>query len=115
MESAAIASGLFSNVILKSPFLDLSVSESLCDLYLNYRNVNFYTVHFPQLFSATPVDGIEKKIDRAVAYGVTHYSDIARLALLYKYGGFYLDLDVIVLDKLVNLSNVVTLEYAKPK
>ncbi|XP_075505303.1 uncharacterized protein At4g19900-like [Primulina tabacum] len=40
----------------------------------------------------------------------THYSELIRLAALYKYGGFYLDSDIIVLKPLSELNNTVGLE-----
>ena len=45
---------------------------------------------------------------------MVHTSDIARLALAYKYGGFYLDLDIIVLRSLKELHNFLILENGKP-
>ncbi|KAL0321451.1 UNVERIFIED_CONTAM: hypothetical protein Sradi_5406600 [Sesamum radiatum] len=40
----------------------------------------------------------------------THYSELIRLASLYKYGGIYLDSDVIVLKPLFELNNTVGFE-----
>ncbi|KAK4488001.1 hypothetical protein RD792_003740 [Penstemon davidsonii] len=40
----------------------------------------------------------------------THYSELIRLAALYKYGGIYLDSDVIVLKPLSELNNTVGFE-----
>ncbi|XP_073299206.1 uncharacterized protein At4g19900-like [Primulina huaijiensis] len=40
----------------------------------------------------------------------THYSELVRLAALYKYGGVYLDSDIIVLKPLSELNNTVGLE-----
>lgn len=40
----------------------------------------------------------------------THYSELIRLAALYKYGGFYLDSDIIVLKPFLELNNTVGLE-----
>ncbi|XP_008805990.2 uncharacterized protein At4g19900 [Phoenix dactylifera] len=39
-----------------------------------------------------------------------HYSELIRLAVLYKYGGIYLDSDIIVLNPLHSLENSVGLE-----
>ena len=50
VESAAISSCLISKVILKSSYLDLSKSRSLCDLYYSYPNVEFYSIDFAELF-----------------------------------------------------------------
>ncbi|XP_063720572.1 uncharacterized protein LOC134847018 [Symsagittifera roscoffensis] len=45
---------------------------------------------------------------------MAHYSDVARMALAYKYGGTYLDLDVIVLRSLRQLRNYIVIENGKP-
>lgn len=44
---------------------------------------------------------------RKTKYYATHYSELVRLAALYKYGGIYLDSDIIVLKSLSSLSNCV--------
>lgn len=40
----------------------------------------------------------------------THFSELVRLAALYKYGGIYLDTDIVVLKPLFSLNNTVGLE-----
>ncbi|XP_076927043.1 uncharacterized protein At4g19900-like [Bidens hawaiensis] len=47
---------------------------------------------------------------RKTKYYSTHYSELIRLAVLYKYGGIYLDSDVIVMKPLYSLTNMVGLE-----
>lgn len=47
---------------------------------------------------------------RKTKYYATHYSELVRLAALYKYGGIYLDSDIIVLKSLSSLSNSVGME-----
>ncbi|KAI7756678.1 hypothetical protein M8C21_017555 [Ambrosia artemisiifolia] len=47
---------------------------------------------------------------RKTKFYPTHYSELIRLVALYKYGGIYLDSDVIVIKPLHSLSNVVGLE-----
>ncbi|XP_047252665.1 uncharacterized protein At4g19900-like [Capsicum annuum] len=39
-----------------------------------------------------------------------HYSELVRLAALYKYGGIYLYSDIIVLNSLSSLNNTVSFE-----
>ncbi|XP_060192246.1 uncharacterized protein At4g19900 [Lycium barbarum] len=39
-----------------------------------------------------------------------HYSELVRLAALYKYGGIYLDSDIIVLNSLSSLNNTIAFE-----
>ncbi|GJT14233.1 alpha 1,4-glycosyltransferase domain-containing protein [Tanacetum coccineum] len=47
---------------------------------------------------------------RKTKFYPTHYSELIRLAALYKYGGIYLDSDVKVMKPLDSLSNMVGLE-----
>ncbi|PON40620.1 hypothetical protein TorRG33x02_339950, partial [Trema orientale] len=47
---------------------------------------------------------------RKTKYYSTHYSELVRLAALYKYGGIYLDSDIVVLKPLSSLSNSVGME-----
>ncbi|KAL5731403.1 lactosylceramide 4-alpha-galactosyltransferase [Ranunculus cassubicifolius] len=47
---------------------------------------------------------------RKTKFYPVHYSELVRLAALYKYGGIYLDSDVIVLKPLSSLDNSVGLE-----
>lgn len=44
----------------------------------------------------------------------THYSELVRLAALYKYGGIYMDSDIIVLKSLSSLNNSVGMEDKFP-
>ncbi|GMI91679.1 hypothetical protein like AT4G19900 [Hibiscus trionum] len=44
---------------------------------------------------------------RKTKFYATHYSELVRLAALYKYGGIYLDSDIIVLKPLLALNNTV--------
>ncbi|MBA0745501.1 hypothetical protein Gogos_008074 [Gossypium gossypioides] len=47
---------------------------------------------------------------RKTKFYTIHYSELVRLAALYKYGGIYLDSDIIVLKPLLTLNNSVGLE-----
>ncbi|XP_075253395.1 lactosylceramide 4-alpha-galactosyltransferase-like [Convolutriloba macropyga] len=111
VESAAIKSGLISKVIMKSSYLDLSKRKSFCDLFHNYKNVQFYTINYEELFRNTPVEGITGRLDRvAGGHKFTHYSDLGRLAIVYKYGGYYMDLDVIVTKDMRPLTTFLVIE-----
>ena len=55
VESAAIQSGLISKVIMRSSYLDLSKRKSFCDLFHNYKNVQFYTINYEELFRLATV------------------------------------------------------------
>ncbi|KAG2688051.1 hypothetical protein I3760_09G076100 [Carya illinoinensis] len=47
---------------------------------------------------------------RKTKFYSTHYIELARLAALYKYGGIYLDSDIIILKPLSGLNNTVGME-----
>ncbi|XP_028759291.1 uncharacterized protein At4g19900 [Neltuma alba] len=47
---------------------------------------------------------------RKINFYSTHYSELIRLAALYKYGGTYLDSDIIVLKPISSLNNSVGME-----
>lgn len=55
-------------------------------------------------------EGIEEW--RKGQYFFSHITEIIRLATLYKYGGVYLDTDVVVMQELYDLHNVVGTELA---
>ena len=40
-------------------------------------------------------------------YSAVHKADALRLLLVYKFGGFYLDLDYVVLNSLAHYNNIV--------
>ncbi|XP_063712318.1 lactosylceramide 4-alpha-galactosyltransferase-like [Symsagittifera roscoffensis] len=111
IESIARNSGLVAKVIFKSTELDLSESQGLCDLYFNQNNVQFYTLNFAEFFRNSPVEGLHEKIEKAKV-SHTHYSNVLRSLLQYRFGGFYLDLDVMILKDITNLRNVMSFETA---
>ncbi|XP_075262031.1 lactosylceramide 4-alpha-galactosyltransferase-like [Convolutriloba macropyga] len=93
VESAALHSQIGRiHLLFKSTQIDLNKRKSMCEL-------------------GKETNG---KTERAEIHGETHYSSIGRLALLYKYGGFYLDLDVVILKSLENMNNVFALEPDRP-
>ena len=107
LESAAKFSNLRVNILLTSPFLD-TFDNSTCYLYMTVENVIFYTINLAKIFSRTPLEGFEKRkslIDSQ--YRSVHLSDSLRLALIYKAGGFYSDLDSVTLRDLSKLKNVI--------
>uniref|UniRef100_A0A8D9AN34 Lactosylceramide 4-alpha-galactosyltransferase n=1 Tax=Cacopsylla melanoneura TaxID=428564 RepID=A0A8D9AN34_9HEMI len=71
-----------------------------------YKNVEIVQVNLDRLFQNTPVQNfyIEDKISTSL-WPFHHMSDILRLLVLYKYGGTYMDLDIVVIKSLENLHN----------
>lgn len=73
---------------------------------LNYRNVKIRHIYTERYVKGTPLEawynsGILKKSH----WPVSHMSDMLRYLTLWKYGGIYLDLDVVVTSSLENLTN----------
>jgi len=106
VESAAKESGLKVVVLLKSPILSLEFNVS-CHLYAQ-DNISFYTINTANILKDTPLEELESsgKLGRS-KWKMTHYSDALRLGLLYKFGGFYSDLDAVTIRSLRGYKNVV--------
>ena len=95
---------------MTSATLDVSQSNCTRNLYWNYPQIKFFTTSFPHLFQDLPIEGAEKRYDENEAYAKTKISNLMRMALVYKYGGFYADLDVVILKSLAGIKNFMTLE-----
>lgn len=78
------------------------------DLALNalqsYENVNLGHVNFPKYINNTPLEHLYSsgKIEMSY-YAGSHASDILRYLTLWRYGGVYLDLDVVITKNLDEL------------
>ena len=120
IESAARKSGLHVNVLTRADSLKLSKYPGLCEILNKLRNkISFYTIHFEELFSNTP---LEQDIERYFKYAPDMFlgnwlSDLLRSPLVYKYGGLYADLDVLFLKDLNSFVDTVPINamYDKPK
>lgn len=77
---------------------------------LSYKNVFFKYLNVKQFAKDTPTAAfIESgKLDKS-SHAVAHTSDVFRLLILWKFGGTYLDLDVITL-KSQNMTNYLCFE-----
>lgn len=75
------------------------------------RNINLQLLNLSALFEGTPLEVWYKmKLIKDSQYPVHHLSDAARLAILWKHGGIYLDTDALIIRSLNNLSNSVSEE-----
>ena len=81
---------------------------------LEFQNNVWSLNNNPDWMKDTAAEGLEYRLERVVSHQMAHYSDVARMALAYKYGGTYLDLDVIVLRSLRQLRNYIVIENGKP-
>ena len=57
-----------------------------------YNNIDLITLSPYDLFSSTPISRITREVFNS-SHKAVHLSDIARVVLLYKYGGIYSDSD----------------------
>lgn len=64
---------------------------------LSYHNVNILKLDFHEFVIDTPAEKCIQQLYESL-FPVEHTSDIFRLLLLWRYGGFYLDSDMIVLQ-----------------
>merc|ERR1719282_386565 len=110
IESAVRRSGLPVHLFMLASELDLG-DNTTCQLVRARvtSQVNIFTLD-PDTFSQhTPLEGFFSP-DNLLANGphkIIHTSDALRYLLLYKFGGFYLDLDYIVLNDLSHYSTSV--------
>ena len=107
VESAAKFSNLHTQVILLSDMLDLT-DNSTCYLHQTVSNVSFYKIDFHTIYENTPLKGLIKSKKFAKSkFKVTHQSDALRLALVFKYGGFYSDMDAVTIQDLSIFKNII--------
>ena len=108
VESAARFSRLQVQVILLADTLDLT-DNSTCNLFTSQQiNIGFWKADLTTFYEGTPLqDLVKSAIFLKSPHHVTHQSDAMRLALIFKYGGFYSDLDSVILGDLRQLRNVV--------
>ncbi|XP_063698158.1 alpha-1,4-N-acetylglucosaminyltransferase-like [Culicoides brevitarsis] len=70
-------------------------SELIKILQENYPNIHFRSAIFENITNGSPLEGFTKF--RESTFLSVHVSDALRLVLLWKYGGLFLDLDIVVL------------------
>ncbi|XP_034474390.1 lactosylceramide 4-alpha-galactosyltransferase-like [Drosophila innubila] len=85
------------------------INEPLIDAILSYPNVQLRQLNLMRYAADTPIDDWFKdgQLFRS-SYMVVHISDLLRLVTLYRFGGIYMDLDVVFLRSMEN----VPLNYA---
>ena len=113
----------YSILAFTSPVLSISANNATNQLYKEcYSNdrLSFLHIDVDQLFKTTPlqelhkqnkVESLTKVHDESLTKDLiksVHYSDAIRLVLVYKYGGFYSDLDMVILKPLTKFRNVLS-------
>lgn len=81
-----------------------TTSDHFLTALLSYKNVHIMYLNYPRYIRNTLVGNLYEsgKIESSM-YPRSHASDVLRYLTLYKYGGIYLDLDVIVLRSLESI------------
>ncbi|CAG0915857.1 unnamed protein product [Notodromas monacha] len=110
VESAALHHPNRSVVVaVKNKFLQLpSVVKSWSE---KYPNIMFTTIDIVQWLNGTILQPwLSKNLLENSTYKTVHMSDILRYVTMFKYGGLYLDTDVVVMKPMDELVNAVGLE-----
>lgn len=93
--------------------VDLEITP-LMKALLSYSNLNLRYFNMIEYSKGTPLENFIASNELAKSkFEVVHTSDVMRMFTLYKYGGVYLDLDVISIIplRMVNLANFGCLEW----
>ncbi|KAJ8979415.1 hypothetical protein NQ317_015847 [Molorchus minor] len=79
-------------------------SDRILKALLTYKNLNILHLDFEKYTKNTPVEDLYTSgaIENS-DYPMSHASDVLRYLTLWKYGGIYLDLDVVVIKSLENI------------
>ncbi|NXO04043.1 A4GAT galactosyltransferase, partial [Rhinopomastus cyanomelas] len=76
-----------------------------------FPNVEIRPLDVPELFSGTPLaEWYSRAQQRWEPYFLPVLSDACRIAIMWKFGGIYLDTDFIVLKNLKNLTNALGIQ-----
>ncbi|GAB6026386.1 hypothetical protein CHUAL_012589 [Chamberlinius hualienensis] len=76
-----------------------------------FSNIRITSLNLTELFSDTPLfEWHRNNIINTSLFPTEHVSDAARLVILHKYGGIYLDTDSVAVNTLQYLKNTVALE-----
>ncbi|XP_067143883.1 lactosylceramide 4-alpha-galactosyltransferase-like [Centruroides vittatus] len=87
-------------------------TRDMFNLTRKYSNIQFIKSTFQEIFKDTPLfKWCKRKEWIKSEYKVLDLSDAARYALIWKYGGIYLDLDIVMLKSISFLGNFVIKEH----
>ena len=88
-----------------------ATTTPIINALLKYRNVQINYLNITQYAEGTPMEEWIKKGELSRSnYQTSHTSDVLRFLTLWKYGGTYLDLDVVVLKPVDTFSNYAGVE-----
>ncbi|XP_067855946.1 lactosylceramide 4-alpha-galactosyltransferase-like [Heptranchias perlo] len=109
VESAARSHPRAKIVLFMKGLSAMKNTQNLGISLLNcFPNVEIKPLDLKDLFADTPLSLWYSRLDQWwQPYLITTVSDACRIAILWKYGGIYLDTDIIVLKNLLNLTNSI--------
>jgi lactosylceramide 4-alpha-galactosyltransferase len=88
----------------------LEISSIVQLLNRQYKNIAYLKLDVGESVKDTPLEGwFDPKIAENTPYRNSRLSDIARATTVYKYGGWYLDSDLMVIRRIANLRNCLAL------
>ncbi|KAH8392855.1 hypothetical protein KR215_004643, partial [Drosophila sulfurigaster] len=105
IESAALHNPHFQVFVLFESPTHMPVGETfpLLDAIQSYRNVHFRQLNIWSFAEGTPIEDWAKKAELLYSrFLMVNLSDLLRLLTLYRFGGIYMDMDVIVLRSFEN-------------
>ncbi|XP_063709063.1 lactosylceramide 4-alpha-galactosyltransferase-like [Culicoides brevitarsis] len=104
IESAAKNNPDFNVTLVCFNVMDLAENNSFVKALKEYPNIQFHKTTLENITKDSIAEPwISKGLIQKGKYLSWHTSDFARLFMLYKYGGIYLDTDFIVLKSLADL------------
>ncbi|XP_016655925.1 lactosylceramide 4-alpha-galactosyltransferase-like, partial [Acyrthosiphon pisum] len=89
----------------------ISNESEIINRFQMYSNINLRYINFVKYSHNTPLQNfVTSNTISTSQWPVHHASDLLRLLTLWKFGGTYLDLDVVLMKSLEGLSNFVGIE-----
>ncbi|KAK9509178.1 hypothetical protein O3M35_006550 [Rhynocoris fuscipes] len=93
-------------LLIPSPIKDSSKFSPHTKVLLSYNNIKFRHVDMSKFFISTPLEKwYEEGKLKSSKWPRSHASDILRYTALWKYGGTYVDLDIVLLKSLEGILN----------
>ncbi|CAL1267287.1 unnamed protein product [Larinioides sclopetarius] len=111
VESAALHHPEWQIIVLFTSSQPLHLMDSFMALLSQFGNIRFLRMELDFTMAGTPLwFWYQKGNWKYSPHKTEHLSDAIRLCLLWKYGGIYLDTDVVVLRSLSKLRNAVAFD-----
>lgn len=102
VESAALLNPNFNVYLMyASPGalkLENNRNDKILQQLMSYKNIRLKYINFERYIEGSPVEVLYKNfMIESSSFAVSHASDVLRYLTLWRYGGIYLDLDVVLL------------------